>query len=236
MHVRTTEDRRMANLREVSPRTRGVQERRSPAEAPSTKAAAPVHTAARAAHGAVRTVRWPTHSPTRPAGSGIPKARRLLLCSWLLLGASFFTFAGPVRPRKGQPRRAQERRSRPRQAFNTVRRAALARTQAKEDSQEPDGSVQQRKQSRALACSGRSLAEWRPLEAFYEPTQDTIFYSFLSVAAATVLAGGGLLIAQGLNAEYFILVFVLVVIAFGFLVALLGLKAVSPQESAPDGS
>ncbi|CAJ1433179.1 unnamed protein product, partial [Effrenium voratum] len=211
-------------------------ERRSPAEAPSTKAAAPVHTAARAAHGAVRTVRWPTHSPTRPAGSGIPKARRLLLCSWLLLGACFFTFAGPVRPRKGQPRRAQERRSRPRQAFNTVRRAALARTQAKEDSQEPDGSVQQRKQSRALACSGRSLAEWRPLEAFYEPTQDTIFYSFLSVAAATVLAGGGLLIAQGLNAEYFILVFVLVVIAFGFLVALLGLKAVSPQESAPDGS
>ncbi|CAJ1386458.1 unnamed protein product, partial [Effrenium voratum] len=83
-------------------------ERRSPAEAPSTKAAAPVHTAARAAHGAVRTVRWPTHSPTRPAGSGIPKARRLLLCSWLLLGACFFTFAGPVRPRKGQPRRAQE--------------------------------------------------------------------------------------------------------------------------------
>ncbi|CAJ1364231.1 unnamed protein product [Effrenium voratum] len=231
MHVRTTEDRRMANLREVSPRTRGVQERRSPAEAPSTKAAAPVHTAARAAHGAVRTVRWPTHSPTRPAGSGIPKARRLLLCSWLLLGASFFTFAGPVRPRKGQPRRAQEEIA----------------PKAKEDSQEapknlevkeeePDGSVQQRKQSRALACSGRSLAEWRPLEAFYEPTQDTIFYSFLSVAAATVLAGGGLLIAQGLNAEYFILVFVLVVIAFGFLVALLGLKAVSPQESAPDGS
>ncbi|CAJ1364234.1 unnamed protein product [Effrenium voratum] len=226
MHVRTTEDRRMANLREVSPRTRGVQERRSPAEAPSTKAAAPVHTAARAAHGAVRTVRWPTHSPTRPAGSGIPKARRLLLCSWLLLGASFFTFAGPVRPRKGQPRRAQEEIA----------------PKAKEDSQEapknlevkeeePDGSVQQRKQS-----SGRSLAEWRPLEAFYEPTQDTIFYSFLSVAAATVLAGGGLLIAQGLNAEYFILVFVLVVIAFGFLVALLGLKAVSPQESAPDGS
>ncbi|CAJ1386457.1 unnamed protein product, partial [Effrenium voratum] len=206
-------------------------ERRSPAEAPSTKAAAPVHTAARAAHGAVRTVRWPTHSPTRPAGSGIPKARRLLLCSWLLLGACFFTFAGPVRPRKGQPRRAQEEIA----------------PKAKEDSQEapknlevkeeePDGSVQQRKQSRALACSGRSLAEWRPLEAFYEPTQDTIFYSFLSVAAATVLAGGGLLIAQGLNAEYFILVFVLVVIAFGFLVALLGLKAVSPQESAPDGS
>ncbi|CAJ1386468.1 unnamed protein product, partial [Effrenium voratum] len=201
-------------------------ERRSPAEAPSTKAAAPVHTAARAAHGAVRTVRWPTHSPTRPAGSGIPKARRLLLCSWLLLGACFFTFAGPVRPRKGQPRRAQEEIA----------------PKAKEDSQEapknlevkeeePDGSVQQRKQS-----SGRSLAEWRPLEAFYEPTQDTIFYSFLSVAAATVLAGGGLLIAQGLNAEYFILVFVLVVIAFGFLVALLGLKAVSPQESAPDGS
>ncbi|CAJ1330007.1 unnamed protein product [Effrenium voratum] len=75
MHVRTTEDRRMANLREVSPRTRGVQERRSPAKAPSAKAAAPVHTAARAAHGTVRTVHGPTHSPTRPAGSGIPKAR-----------------------------------------------------------------------------------------------------------------------------------------------------------------
>ncbi|CAJ1386467.1 unnamed protein product, partial [Effrenium voratum] len=201
-------------------------ERRSPAEAPSTKAAAPVHTAARAAHGAVRTVRWPTHSPTRPAGSGIPKARRLLLCSWLLLGACFFTFAGPVRPRKGQPRRAQEE----------IAPKAKEDSQDLEAKEEPDGSVQQRKQSRALACSGRSLAEWRPLEAFYEPTQDTIFYSFLSVAAATVLAGGGLLIAQGLNAEYFILVFVLVVIAFGFLVALLGLKAVSPQESAPDGS
>ncbi|CAJ1386461.1 unnamed protein product, partial [Effrenium voratum] len=196
-------------------------ERRSPAEAPSTKAAAPVHTAARAAHGAVRTVRWPTHSPTRPAGSGIPKARRLLLCSWLLLGACFFTFAGPVRPRKGQPRRAQEE----------IAPKAKEDSQDLEAKEEPDGSVQQRKQS-----SGRSLAEWRPLEAFYEPTQDTIFYSFLSVAAATVLAGGGLLIAQGLNAEYFILVFVLVVIAFGFLVALLGLKAVSPQESAPDGS
>ncbi|CAJ1386459.1 unnamed protein product, partial [Effrenium voratum] len=158
--------------------------------------------------------------------------------------------SSPLPGRSGQEKAShggRRRRSRPRQAFNTVRRAALARTQAKEDSQEapknlevkeeePDGSVQQRKQSRALACSGRSLAEWRPLEAFYEPTQDTIFYSFLSVAAATVLAGGGLLIAQGLNAEYFILVFVLVVIAFGFLVALLGLKAVSPQESAPDGS
>ncbi|CAJ1433183.1 unnamed protein product, partial [Effrenium voratum] len=121
----------------------------------------------------------------------------------------------------GQPRRAQEE----------IAPKAKEDSQDLEAKEEPDGSVQQRKQS-----SGRSLAEWRPLEAFYEPTQDTIFYSFLSVAAATVLAGGGLLIAQGLNAEYFILVFVLVVIAFGFLVALLGLKAVSPQESAPDGS
>ncbi|CAJ1386463.1 unnamed protein product, partial [Effrenium voratum] len=230
-------------------------ERRSPAEAPSTKAAAPVHTAARAAHGAVRTVRWPTHSPTRPAGSGIPKARRLLLCSWLLLGACFFTFAGPVRPRKGQPRRAQEEiapkakedsqdlEAKEVRVVRVLRVTSGCACDVKEapknlevKEEEPDGSVQQRKQSRALACSGRSLAEWRPLEAFYEPTQDTIFYSFLSVAAATVLAGGGLLIAQGLNAEYFILVFVLVVIAFGFLVALLGLKAVSPQESAPDGS
>ncbi|CAJ1433185.1 unnamed protein product, partial [Effrenium voratum] len=132
----------------------------------------------------------------------------------------------------GQPRRAQEEiapKAKEDSQDLEAKEEAPKNLEVKEE--EPDGSVQQRKQS-----SGRSLAEWRPLEAFYEPTQDTIFYSFLSVAAATVLAGGGLLIAQGLNAEYFILVFVLVVIAFGFLVALLGLKAVSPQESAPDGS
>eukprot|EP00913_Durusdinium_trenchii_P019528 g18358.t1 len=92
--------------------------------------------------------------------------------------------------------------------------------------------------------------EWKPLQAFYEPTQDTIdacrnegidilsslakYNSWLSVGLAIVLGGGALLVVQGLNAEYFILVFVLVVIAFGFVVALLGLKAITPEKESTD--
>ncbi|CAL1173685.1 unnamed protein product [Cladocopium goreaui] len=165
--------------------------------------------------------------PRRSKGGAVLLAMALLFSSWAFVGT------GSTRCSRRSPswhvsQHAQEVKIGDEQEVkpSTEVKESAKDLEAKEESEK---TVQKKEESSAALAK----EDWRPLEAFYEPTQDTVYYSWLSVAGGLVLGGGALLLVQGLNAEYFILVFVIVVIAFGFFVALLGLKAITPEKNEP---
>ncbi|CAL1173688.1 unnamed protein product [Cladocopium goreaui] len=159
--------------------------------------------------------------PRRSKGGAVLLAMALLFSSWAFVGT------GSTRCSRRSPswhvsQHAQEVKIGDEQEVkpSTEVKESAKDLEAKEESEK---TVQKKEESSAALAK----EDWRPLEAFYEPTQDT-------VAGGLVLGGGALLLVQGLNAEYFILVFVIVVIAFGFFVALLGLKAITPEKNESD--
>eukprot|EP00435_Cladocopium_sp_Y103_P067598 s580_g30.t1 len=165
---------------------------------------------------------WPRRSK---GGAAVLLAVAVLFSSWAFVGTGISSHCS--RPRSPLvSRHAQEVKIGDEQEVkpSTEVKESAKDLEAKEESEK---TVQKKEESSAALAK----EDWRPLEAFYEPSQDTVYYSWLSVAGGLVLGGGALLLVQGLNAEYFILVFVIVVIAFGFFVALLGLKAITPEKN-----
>eukprot|EP00931_Biecheleriopsis_adriatica_P113101 TRINITY_DN88020_c0_g1_i1.p1 TRINITY_DN88020_c0_g1~~TRINITY_DN88020_c0_g1_i1.p1 ORF type:complete len:207 (+),score=38.31 TRINITY_DN88020_c0_g1_i1:60-680(+) len=92
----------------------------------------------------------------------------------------------------------------------------------------------QKKEKSPSALQKKEEEDFRPLEAFYEPSENTIVNSLFTVAGAVLLGGGGFLLATGIDADYYILIFIFVVIAFGFLAALAALKAITPEPQGDE--
>eukprot|EP00439_Symbiodinium_sp_Y106_P029456 s1460_g3.t1 len=154
-----------------------------------------------------------------------------LLLALLLLSLRALTFVAPqatTRPWRCSPGHSGVAVLSTSSAQEEVKPSTEVKTPSEElEAKEEEEAEVQKTEAEA---SKAEIAEWRPLEAFYEPSQDTIFNSIVAVVASVVAGGSAILISQGLQADYFILVFFFVVIGLGFLLALFGLKAISGEE------
>ncbi|OLQ11632.1 hypothetical protein AK812_SmicGene4514 [Symbiodinium microadriaticum] len=153
-----------------------------------------------------------------------------LLLALLLLSLRAWTFVAPQASTR--PRRSPGHSGVAVLSTSAAQEEVKPSTEVKTPSEELEATEEEEAEVQKTEAedSKAEIAEWRPLEAFYEPSQDTIFNSIVAVVASIFAGGSAILISQGLQADYFILVFFFVVIALGFLLALFGLKAISGEE------
>ncbi|CAE8624101.1 unnamed protein product [Polarella glacialis] len=133
-----------------------------------------------------------------------------------------------------EPRRQLALRAVPEEADELSRLA----TEVKDDDggeleakKETQKNVQKKEESKG-GIEKKAEEDYRPLEDFYEGSDETVANTLLAVSLSVFLGGGSVLVIQGLDTDYFILVFLFVVVAFAFSLALGALKAITPAKEA----